>query len=57
MDVMAAEALASNNGISEAVVKSSIITSIANTIAATGALKSEAIAPAAAHPINNVRVL
>ena len=44
-----------NSGIKEAVVKSIINTSIANTIAAIGALKMAAIAPVAPQANNNIR--
>ena len=48
---------ANNNGTSEAIVSSKLNISTANTIAAIGALKIDAIAPAAAAPISNVRVV
>ena len=53
---MIAETEANSKGINEANVKSKLNTSTAKMIAAIGALKIEAIAPAAAQPISNVRV-
>jgi len=47
----------SSNGINETKVKSKLKISIANTIAAIGALKIEDMAAAAAAPIKSVRVL
>ena len=45
-----------SKGIIEPNVKSKAKTSMAKTMAAIGALKSEDMAPTAAHPINKVRV-
>ena len=56
-EVTTAETEANNNGIKEVNVKSRLNTSIAKIIAAMGDLKIEEIAPAAAQPINNIRVL
>jgi len=51
---MVAETDARSKGIIEAIVRSSINTSIAKTKAAIGALKMLAIVPAVAHPIRSI---
>lgn len=52
-----AETEAKSKGSRDAIVRSRLKTSIAKMIAAIGALKIEDIAPAAAQPINKVRVV
>ena len=56
-EVSAAETEANKRGIKEPAVRSNIITSSANTIAAIGALNIPAIAPAAPQPNNKVVAL
>lgn len=51
-----ADTEANNKGMSDTKVRSKLKTSMAKIIAAMGALKIEAIAPAAAQPISKVRV-
>ena len=55
-DVNTDEIDAINNGNNDAKVKSKLNTSTAKMMAAIGALKIDAIAPAAAQPISKVRV-
>lgn len=56
-DVMTAETDANNKGTKEAKTKSKLKISIAKTMAATGALNMDDIAPAVAQPMSNIRVL